>query len=190
MVKNLPMKLILCSNSPRRKQLIKKLQMPYIIYPVDVNENIKTRTPVELVTKLALLKSTHGAMHFSSGITIGADTIVVANDNKIIGKPKNHDDAFRILKKLSGTAHTVYTGIALINCATGSALVDFETTKVRMRKLADSEIKNISKKHLDKAGAYAVQEKDDNVIEKIYGDYYNVVGFPIKKIKSMLRKMK
>jgi septum formation protein len=183
------MKLILCSASARRQQLIKLLKMPYIIRPVDVDENVRYKTPVELVCKLALMKSVAGATKFSDGITIGADTIVVSNKKKVIGKPRNNKDAIRILASLSGTVHTVYTGIALIDCSTGNTVVDYEETKVKMRKLSIKELQTIAVKHLDKAGAYAVQETDDRVIEKIYGDYYNVVGLPIRKLKQMIKEI-
>jgi len=183
------MKLILCSNSKRRQELIKLLKKPFIVYPVKINENIKTNTPEGLVKKLALIKAIEGAKKFSTGISIGADTIVVSNKNEIICKPKNLSDAFKILKKLNGTWHKVLTGIALINCSNGKTIVDYQISRVKMRKLKDIQIKILAKKHLDKAGAYAVQEKNDKVIEKIIGDYYNVVGFPIKKLSVLIKKI-
>jgi len=180
------MKLILCSSSARRKELIKKLCLPYIVYPVNIDENIRTKIPESLVTKLALRKALAGAGRFRKGIAIGADTIVVLGD-KIIGKPRDHRDAERILKKLSGTVHKVYTGLALIDCASGKLVVDYEVSGTKMRPLSVYEIKFYAGKHLDKAGAYAVQEKDDAVVEKIYGDYYNVVGLPLEKLKLLLK---
>jgi len=181
-------KLILCSKSPRRIELIRKLKYPFIVYPVKINENIGIKNPVKLVKKLALEKALMGVKNFDNGIAIGVDTVVVYN-KEIIGKPKNINNAKTILKKLSGTVHKVYTGVALIDCCSGKKIVDYEVTKVKMRKLTDIEINVFAKKHIDKAGSYAVQEKNDAVVTKIYGDYYNVVGFPIKKIKKMLRQL-
>ena len=167
---------------------MKKLNIPFTTHPVKINENISIKKPEKLVMKLALMKALAGAKNFSQGIAIGADTIVV-NKGRIIGKPKNHTQAEKILKELSGTIHKVYTGVALVDCAdTDRNLVDYEVSGTQMRKLSKGEIKLIAKKHLDKAGAYAVQEKNDLIIKKIYGDYFNVVGLPIRKVKSMLKK--
>lgn len=181
-------KLILCSKSARRRKLIKKITQNVIFYSPKLDENIKSKKPSLVVRKLAAMKAKEGAKKFKSGIALGADTIVVCNKT-IIGKPKNRTDAINILKKLSGTTHRVYTGIALIDCASGRKLVDYEATRVTMRRLNPAEIKKIAVKHLDKAGAYAVQKKNERVIEKIHGDYYNVVGLPISKVKQMLYRL-
>lgn len=167
---------------------MKKLNIPFTTHPVKINENISARKPEKLVMKLALMKALAGAKNFSQGIAIGADTIVV-NKGHIIGKPKNYTQAEKILKELSGTMHKVYTGVALVDCTnTARKSVDYEVSGTQMRKLSKDEIKLIAKKHLDKAGAYAVQEKNDLIIKKIYGDYFNVVGLPIRKVKSMLKE--
>ncbi|MBU0951498.1 MAG: septum formation protein Maf [Elusimicrobia bacterium] len=179
------MRIILCSSSQRRKELVKKFRLPYIVYQPDVDENIKINDPIKLVKKLALLKALDGTKCFSKGLALGVDTIVVLN-REIIGKPKNSSDAIRILNKLNGSTHSVYSGFALIDCATGKAVIDYDVTKVKMHRLSRERIKSLSSKHQDKAGAYAVQEKDDCFVEKIYGDYDNVVGLPVKKIKRAI----
>jgi len=104
----------------------------------------------------------------------------------IIGKPEHEKDAVDILSKLSGTYHRVYSGVAVVNAATGKKKVSYEVSRVKMRRLSPQEIKNVAHKHLDKAGAYAVQEKEDAFVEKIEGDYFNVVGLPLKLLRLML----
>ena len=117
---------------------------------------------------------------------IGADTIVVLNGH-IIGKPKDELHSREILSKLNGSVHRVYTGVAAINAGTGKKEVVYEVSRVRMRRLSSYELTRLAGKHMDKAGAYAVQEKGDQFVEKIYGDYYNVVGLPYSKTKFLLK---
>ncbi|OGS20330.1 MAG: septum formation protein Maf [Elusimicrobia bacterium RIFOXYA2_FULL_39_19] len=179
-------KLILCSSSQRRKLLVKKFKCPYVIFSPDVDESTAVSNPVDLVKKLAYKKALEGAKKYSSGIALGVDTIVVLN-GEIIGKPLNSKDAEKILGKLNGTTHKVYSGFALIDCKSLKTVCTHEVTKVKMRRLNKERVKELSSKHLDKAGAYAVQEKDDAFVEKISGDYYNVVGLPIKKISRYLK---
>ena len=181
------MRIILCSSSQIRKELVKKFKIPYFIYHPDVEENIKIHDPIRLVKKLALLKALDGVKRFpeGKGIALGVDTIVVLL-GEIIGKPKDSFEAIKILNKLNGSTHKVYSGFALVDCNTGKTIVDYEVTKVKMRRLTQERLKSLSSKHLDKAGAYAVQEKDDCFVEKIYGDFDNVVGLPVKKINRAL----
>jgi len=182
------MNIILCSASERRRKLVCRLGAPYTVFRPDVDENLPVKDPVKLVKKLALSKALAGARRFSGGIALGVDTIVVFR-GEIIGKPASPADAHRILKKLNGSVHRVYSGFALLDCKSGRAVTDCEVTRVKLRRLPAERIKELSTRHLDKAGAYAVQEKSDAFVEKIYGDYNNVVGFPVKKISKRLSEV-
>lgn len=180
--------IILASASPRRKNIFFQLGLSFEIIPSNIDEDTVNETnPVTLVKKLAELKALSVANIVNRGIIVGADTIVVL-DNEIIGKPKDNVDAVRILKKLSGSTHKVYSGIALIQKPSFKRSVAYAQSTVTMRKLTLSEINKLAKKHIDKAGAYAIQEKNDAFVKKIDGDYYNVVGLPVKLLEKMLLK--
>lgn len=182
------MKIILCSKSPRRRELINKIGMPVIYCEPEVDEKLNEKNPIRYVTQMAYMKALFGFKKYRDGISIGADTIVVLR-NKIMGKPRNRADAIRMLTMLSGTRHKVYTGISLIECSTGRTIIDYEETEVKMKKIPKEKIEELSYKHLDKAGAYAIQENGDEFIEYINGDYYNVVGLPINKLKLCLKQL-
>ena len=177
--------IILASASPRRSALLKKCGLKFSVIPSRVNENTRLKKPSAIVKELALRKAVSVAGKLKDGIVIGADTIVVLK-GEIIGKPAGEKDAEKILSKLNGTCHRVYSGIAVVNAASGLGKTCFEVSKVKMRRIPRSKIKRLSKKHLDKAGAYAIQEKSDAFVEKIDGDYYNVVGLPYGKLKQVL----
>jgi len=140
-----------------------------------------------LVQRLALLKANDVSKKVKKGILLGADTVVVC-DGSVIGKPKSVKDARRILRRLSGSWHEVYTGVAVIRVPDYNVLWDYSLSRIKMRKLTKEEIIKWSDKNLDKAGAYAVQEQKDDFIEKIIGDYDNVVGLPMRAVKKLLRK--
>jgi len=196
------MQVILASASPRRRQLFKKLGLPFKVVPSRVREKLPktTKNPKKLVQKLALLKaravanpaSAYSDTNLSRGgvkdaLIIAADTIVVLKD-KVIGKPKNLPHAKEILRQLSGETQYVITGIAIINTSTNKVRTAAVSTKVKMKKMTQKQIDCFAKKHLDKAGAYAVQEKGDEFIESIEGSFSNVVGLPLEKLKSLLGK--
>jgi septum formation protein len=180
-------KLILASASPRRKELLKALGLKFRVLPSHIPEDTQHTKPRNIVMELALKKAEATARKLRDGVVIGADTIVVLNGD-IIGKPKDKKDARRILKLLSGSYHRVYSGIAVIDAWSGAAEIAFEISKVKMRKINGRELERLSGKHLDKAGAYAVQEKDDAFVERIEGDYFNVVGLPVKLLCGVLKK--
>ena len=183
------MKLILASSSQQRKKILKDAGYKFEIVHPRVSEKNSKRYPSEIVKFLALKKAR--AIN-RSGIIIGADTIVVLN-GEIIGKPKNENNARKILRKLSGSKHFVYTGVAILESVNGKIvrrLVDYEKTEVNFRKLSGEDIEIACKKHLDKAGAYSVQSENDSFVKNLKGDYLNVVGFPLKKFKKMLTQLK
>ena len=179
---------VLASKSPRRKELLKNIGISAEIIPANVDESVLSDLPPErMVTELALLKASDVARSMRGDTyVIGADTVVVC-DGEIMGKPKDKDDAFRMLKKLSGKAHSVYTGITLI-WNDGSKKSFAEETKVFVSNLSDREIKDYIKTNecWDKAGSYAIQGLFSIHIEKIEGDYNNVVGFPVARIYKEL----
>lgn len=180
--------IILASSSPRRMHLLRQWGVKFKVFPSNINENTKLKNPSSIVKYLSLKKALSVAQFFKKGIIIGADTIVVLS-SKIIGKPKNWKDAEKILSDLNGTFHKVYTGIAVVDAKTGKKKVGYELSRVKMRHFSKIEIKKLAGKHMDKAGAYAVQEKSDAFVERIEGDYFNVVGLPFKKLKCLLKKM-
>jgi septum formation protein len=186
-----PTRYILASASPRRRQLLQEMGLQFRIIPSTIKEKVDPAlSPSRLVRKLALQKAVDVARKFKGKehIIIGADTIVVRK-GEILGKPRDPRHARQILSKLSDSVHFVYTGVAVIETLTGKKIAAYEKTRVKMKKLSPAEIEYHSGRHLDKAGAYAVQEEKDAFIEKIDGCYYNVVGLPIKLLKRMLKQV-
>ena len=177
------MKIILASKSPRRKEILETMGVQFEIDVADVDESVSDDlSPVEAVCEISKRKAQRIAeRHGEDEIVISADTVVVI-DGKIIGKPKDKEDAFCILKNLSGRTHEVYTGFTV--CGNGKTKTDFEVTKVHFKELCDDDIRRYiaTGEPMDKAGAYGIQQKGNLFVDYIHGDYYNVVGFPISKI--------
>lgn len=147
-----------------------------------------TEKPSKAVIRLSNEKLNLAKQKVKEGIIITADTIVVLN-NQLIGKPVNKDDAFRILKMLSGQTHIVYTGYSIYNSSNKKNISEYEKTKVTFRNLTDEEITEYIKggSPMDKAGAYGIQDDFGAVfIKKINGCYYNVVGLPLAKLYHAL----
>lgn len=179
----------LASKSPRRRKLLKQLGIKFKSFTVDLNEEILDgEHPVQTVKRLALHKSELALNNVRSGIVITADTIVVLN-KKIIGKPVDRTDAFRILSILSGRTHTVYTGFVIADKITGKRIIGYEKTSVTFKKLSSKEIRDYIKtgSPMDKAGAYGIQDDFGAVfVKRIDGCYYNVVGLPLAKLYKSL----
>lgn len=184
--------LYLASKSPRRRKLLKQLNLKFKSFSVDINEILKgNEKPSAAVIRLSREKLDLAKLKIKNGIIITADTIVVL-DSKILGKPKNKKDAFRILKMLSGRTHTVYTGYTLFNLSNNRTISEYETTKVTFRVLTDREILEYiaGGSPMDKAGAYGIQDDFGAVfIKKINGCYYNVVGLPLAKLYHALLRI-
>ncbi len=188
------MEIILASASPRRKELLKKLFKEFQVVPAHIDENIVTNKGdiSKIAEVLALKKAEIIAKKYPEALVIGADTVVEMG-GVIYGKPQDNDEAVKILKELRGTVQKVITGLALLCTEKDICLVDSEITYVKMRDdISDEEIETYVKsgEGKDKAGSYAVQEKGDKFIEWMKGDYYNVVGFPVKKLYALLQKAK
>lgn len=182
---------VLASKSPRRKSLLKNIGISAEIIPANVDESALGNLPPEkMVTQLAMLKASDVARSFGGDTyVIGADTIVVS-DGEIFGKPRDIEDARRMLKALSGNTHSVYTGYCVIHCKSGAAIAKYEKTDVSFRTLSEKEIEAYikSREPMDKAGAYGIQEKGSIFIEKIEGDYFNVVGLPVCALSKLLQQ--
>lgn len=184
---NLP--IYLASKSPRRRKLLKQINLNFKSFTVDMEEKIKPgEKPSVSVKRLSKEKLEIARQKVIHGIIITADTIVVLK-GKVIGKPKDKNEAKRFLKNLSGKVHTVYTGFSIYNSENKMLLTDFEKTSVEFRKLTSKEIDDYIKSGspMDKAGAYGIQDDFGAVfIKKINGCYYNVVGLPLTKVYQTL----
>lgn len=180
---------ILASQSPRRKELLGRIFAEFTVIPSAAEESACADSPAEYVTALARAKAEEVSARVGKGaLVIGADT-VVACDGVILEKPKDEQDAFRMLSALSGRDHAVYTGFAI--CKDGKTVVDVEETRVWFRKLSDDEILRYiaTREPMDKAGAYGIQDKGAQLVRKIEGDYFNVVGLPICKLCERLHAL-
>lgn len=178
-------RLVLASGSPRRKELLALLGLSFDILVSDADETIAPGTnPQQAVQELAYRKASAVANTLDGSapgrVVLGADTIVVV-DGEILGKPADADDAARMLRLLSGRAHSVYTGIALVEAGGGRVVRDVRGTEVVMKELGDEQIRAYisTGEPMDKAGAYAIQGKAVQFITEIHGDYTNVVGLPV-----------
>ena len=142
------------------------------------------------VKRLAETKARTVAARFSLGLVLGADTVVVA-ENEILGQPREPNEARRMLKLLSGKWHEVLTGVCLMRAQNGQAVIDHEITRVRFAELSDGEIDwyVATGEPLDKAGAYAIQGRAGIFIEEIEGDYFNIVGLPLRLVYELTLKL-
>ncbi len=185
-------KLVLASKSPRRKELLENLGLKFSTIVTDTDESIipKDLDPGLYVRELSLLKANAAAKYApKDALVIGADTIVVF-DGKILGKPKDREDAVGMLKRLSGKTHFVYTGIAVADTKDMHTVSEFEVTEVTFKELSDNEINYYVDNFnvLDKAGAYGIQEYASTFVCKVNGDYFNVVGLPVCRLFTMISK--
>ncbi|HCA43800.1 MAG TPA: septum formation protein Maf [Bacteroidetes bacterium] len=185
-------KYILASKSQRRINLLNQIGLNFSSVDSNVIENESDGiSPLEMVRYNAEQKGRAVAKRYKEEIIISADTIVVL-DNKILNKPADEKQAFEYLKILSNNVHIVYTGFNLINSSNGNEIFDFEKTEVYFRHLSDDEINFYIKNYnpLDKAGAYGIQDDFGCLfINRINGDYYNVVGLPLTKLFLTLNNL-
>lgn len=179
-------KIVLASQSPRRRELLSVLFDNFDIIVSNADETVPPHlTPEECVMEIARRKLFDVKEKACDALVIAADTIVVL-DNKILGKPRDEEDAFDMLSSLSGREHTVYTGVAI--AFNNKSSVFAEKTGVTFRKLNSNMIASYIKtgEPMDKAGAYGIQNKGALFVEKIKGDYFNVVGLPICRLSKEL----
>lgn len=190
------MKYILASASPRRKELLEQIGLKFEIIPACGEEVIQYEKPEEVVMDLSRQKAEEIAKKRTEitipEVIIGADTVVAYKDT-ILGKPKDKEDAYRMIALLQGNSHKVYTGVTLILRSGEETTVHsfFEETKVTMYPMSEAEREWYidTKEPFDKAGGYGIQGKCAIFIEKISGDYNNVVGLPVARIYQELLKL-
>ncbi|MBR6162554.1 septum formation protein Maf [bacterium] len=185
-------KIILASTSPRRKQLLKDMGIDFKIIAPEYDEKITDKHfSDEIIKNIAVNKAKSVLYKVKEpSLIIGSDTVVIIN-GIITGKPKDKNDAFNILKSLSGIKHSVVTSIAIIDSETGKIFCENTRSEIEFNPLSDEDIKNYIEnfKPFDKAGAYGIQELPTNFVKEITGDFDNIVGFPTKTLKKMLSDM-
>ena len=183
---------ILASKSPRRRELLQMLGIPFEIEVSDEEEVITSTDPAKVTEELSLQKAMAVAAKREEGIIIGADT-VVSVDGRILGKPRDREDARSMITLLQGRAHTVYTGVSLVDAEGAKETVTFHVgTRVNVAPMTEAEISGYieSEEPYDKAGSYGIQGLFSKYIEGIEGDYFNVVGLPVHALYEAIKKIK
>ena len=177
--------LILASGSPRRKEILDTMGLSYTVDVSDADESFAAE-PETMVLELSRRKAEAVAIKHEDSIILAADTLVYSGE--VLGKPQNPDHAKAMLRQLSGSWHSVYTGVTMIDTHTGRALSKADVTRVHFVNLTDDDIDAYvaSNECNDKAGAYAIQGLGGMFIDKIEGSYSNVVGLPMALVRSML----
>ena len=184
--------IILASTSPRRQELLENLGLIFQIIEPNYNENILNKAfSYKLIESLAENKGLSVVDKIKvPAIIISADTVVVYN-NVVLGKPKDFDDALKMLLMLNGKTHNVVTAVCMINNENNKKIIKSETSEVTFKKLSENEIKNYiyDFQPYDKAGSYGIQELPENFIKEIKGEYDNIVGLPTKLLINMLSEI-
>ena len=181
-------RILLASQSPRRSELLKSMRISFDVDPAIIDEVFRDDlSPVENVLSVAESKARWVSRRNKKKFIIGADTVVVL-ENKIIGKPADKNDAFRILKQLGGKKQEVITGVAVLN-PQGNCFPEAAVSQVKIKPLTAAEIKEYIEtgEPMDKAGAYAIQGKGSALVESYSGSWSNIVGLPVETVKSLLR---
>ena len=183
------MKVILASASPRRKEVLQNTKLNFDIQKSDIEEVIlENESPEDMVVRLAYEKAFDVAKRNTDRLVIGADTIV-ALDNEVLGKPKDQNEAYQMIKRLSNKTHKVITGISLINLKENKIIKDYVVSFVTFKDLSEDSIKDYinTNESLDKAGAYGIQGYGALLVKNIQGDYFNIVGLPISRLSDLLK---
>ncbi len=189
------MKIILASNSPRRKEILSQLNLQFEVLPSAFEEKANEMEPQTMAEHFAAMKARDVYLRLKDSgqlkedvYILGADTIVYCNE--VMGKPKNKEEAYSMLRRLSNREHKVISGLSIIQGSTGKTITTHDTTLVWIRELSDNEIKSYidSGEPADKAGAYAIQGLAALFVEKIQGCYFNVVGLPVNKLYRIMKE--
>lgn len=183
-------KLVLASESPRRAQLFRLIGLDFVVRKSGVDEdNDVPQEPRQHVLTLSRRKAEHVAAAETKALVVGADTIVVI-DGEILGKPSSPQQAYDMLRRLSGRTHRVFTGFTVVETQTGASVADVEVTEVHFRELEDDEIWRYIEtgSPMDKAGAYGIQDQSAVFVDRISGCFYNVVGFPLARFYVRMRE--
>lgn len=190
-VLQLSVPVVLASQSPRRQALLDRLEVSYTIHVSPVDESIeKPGPPSAVVQTLADRKVQAVAPEYPSALVLAADTVVAYSD-QILNKPESERQARRMLQRLSGSTHSVYTGIALAHSSSNRSFTAVECTDVVFGELSEAEVDAYvaSGSPMDKAGAYGIQDHTGALfVDRIEGDYYNVVGLPLRRLYKTIRK--
>ena len=184
------MTIILASASAQRRKLLGILGLPFVVRPSRARESLDPRGGcAKLVKTNALLKARDVAARVKKGLVIGVDTVVYSGRGRLILKPKDLKEAKANLKELMTSPHWVYSGVAVMDAATGKTAVDYDKTKVFMEPLSDKAIDRYHRlvPPLDKAGGFDIEGKGGLFIPRIEGCYFNVVGLPLAKVARMLK---
>ena len=182
--------IILASGSPRRRELLEKAGVPFEVHAYETDEKTRAdETAEELVQRLSLEKARAAEAHFTGRVILGADTVVTL-DGRIFGKPKDMEEAKTFLRVLSGRTHDVLTGVTLID-KQGRADTWLSRTLVTFKTLTEETITTYVSmvNTLDKAGAYAIQEHGEMLVEHINGLMSNVIGLPVEEVVERLKSM-
>jgi septum formation protein len=183
------MRLILASTSPRRREILALLGLPFDVIQPDFEETLSSlRSIEEEVLEFAVGKAQSVARQNPQAVVIGSDTMISLRGTKI-GKPRDLSDARAMLVKLAGRTHFIYTGVAIIDGSGGSGLNVIEKVTVKMRDFSEAEVEDYlaGGESLDKAGAYSIQGEGRQLIASIDGDYLAAVGLPLKAIVEYLK---
>lgn len=180
--------LVLASRSPRRTQILSMAGVPHTVHPSSIEETSMEGRPEHIVCHWASMKARDVAGLYQDRPVLGADTLVF-EDGELLGKPGTRDEAFAMVKKLSGCWHTVYGGVALVWHSRGLFFSFHEATRVKFRVLGDSEIEAYvdSGEPMDKAGAYGIQGLGCVLVDRVEGSYFNVMGLPVAQFLHRFR---
>lgn len=185
-------RIILASGSPRKKEILSKLCLPFEIIPSSYEEDMTImQDQFELAKFLSLGKAKDVAKNIDGeAIVIGADTFVTF-DGKFLGKPKSEEEAKMMLEQLSGKTHEIITGVAIIDTSTGTKINEALISKTTLRPITPDEIDGYikTKEPLDKAGAYGIQERGAAFVSRIDGDFYTVMGLPLFFVAQKLKEL-
>lgn len=181
------MKIVLASQSPRRRELLSLIVKDFTVIVGGATEETLFRAPEEMVCQLAERKA-RAVKACGEAVIIGADTIVYL-DGEVLGKPSSREDAQRMIRKMAGRTHKVYTGIALLEVPSGRMLTDYECTEVEFACMNEAEIEEYlgAEEYADKAGGYGIQGAAAKYVKRIRGCFYNVMGFPVHKVYQLLK---
>ena len=186
-----PPQLILASASPRRRELLAQLAIPFTIMPANIDESVMPdEGPWAYTRRVAYAKAQHIARQYPTAVVLGADSVVIL-EHHILGKPRDPDDALQMLSRLSGRSHTVMTAVAVLHDARHVVCLDVVQTLVRFRPLSRSAMEHYiaTGEPMDKAGAYAIQGAAAAFVESWEGCYTNVVGLPLRRTAAFLQAL-
>ena len=182
-------RIVLASQSPRRRELLSLIGIPHEVRPADLDESILPgESPTEHAERLARAKAEAVAAREPAAVVIGSDTIVVL-DGDILGKPRDAKEAAAILRRLSGRTHTVHTAVAVAR--NGRTVSGVESVEVTFRPLTDSQIETYiaTGEPMDKAGAYGIQGYGAVIVERVHGDYFAVMGLALGRLVALLEQV-